>query len=298
MIEIAEAQAFLAILEAGSLRRAALARGVDATTLGRLIARVEARMGVSLLHRTTRALHPTPAGELFAEHARALLEQARTLEETVTALGRSPRGRLRLNLCSGYARARLLPLLSKWVASQQGLELDLRLDDNPVNLVNAGVDIAVRVVPAAGDDVIATKLETYAHVVVASPKWVARHGELETPVELASRPTIAMETDRAWSLWPFRRAGESVAVRARPVAWVNDADALVSLAEAGVGATVLPTYLAEGPIHAGRLVRLLRPWTLPSGAAHALHARRRRLSAAARACLSMLEASLASARAG
>lgn len=295
MIETSEAQAFLAIVAAGSLRAAARERGVDATTLGRWVDRLEAQLGTQLLHRTTRALHPTPAGELFAEQARQLVEQARSIEQAMADLARSPRGRLRLSLCGGYARARLLDPLAVWAASEPELQLELSLEDTPVDLARDGVDLAVRVVPVTSPDAIATALETYPHHVVAAPRWLAAHGAPEHPRELLSRPCLAMRSDRAWTRWPFRREGEVVDLRVRPIAEIGDAQALVKLVEAGAGLTVLPAYLADEALRQGRLVRVLTAWTLPEGTAFAIHARRRRLSAAGRACLAALERAVAGA---
>lgn len=289
MIEVAEADAFLAILSAPSLSAAARARGIDPTTLGRLVDRLEARVGVQLLHRTTRALHATPAGELFAQQAHLLVEQARALNDSVAELAKLPRGQLRLSLCGGYSRARLMPALSEWASRQRDTRIDVRFEDDAIDLASAGVDLAVRVVPATALDVIQTRLETYEHVLVAAPAWLARIGAPAQPADLEKLPCIAIHTDRAWTRWRFRRGAVTEDARIQPVAEVNDAELLVAFAESGVGATVLPRYLADEPLRRKRLVRLLREWTLPSGAAYVLHARRRRLSAIARDCLALFQ---------
>jgi LysR family transcriptional regulator, regulator for bpeEF and oprC len=286
MFDLREAQLFLDVLAAKSLRAAGTAAGVDPTTLGRSIDKLEARLGVQLLHRSTRTLYPTPLGEVFATKAKELIERARGVEQELADLSTSPRGRLRLSLCAGYTRARLLPLIAPWIAKKTDLNVELRFEDHPVDLGPGGIDIAIRVIPTTAADVISTRLESYDHVLVASPSWIAKHDKPSHPSEL--RTCVGFRSDRAWTRWQFRRDDERVEARVQPTVEVNDIDALVAITLAGAGMTVLPSYLADEHLRERTLVRLMSTWTLPPGAAYAVHARRRYLSGAAREFLAAL----------
>jgi DNA-binding transcriptional LysR family regulator len=288
MLDLDDAGAFVDVAEAKSLSRAARLRGVAPTTLGRTMDRLEARFGVQLVHRTPRALALTPAGERFLEEARALVERARLVDRAMGQLGRAPSGLVRASLCSGYARHRLLPALASFAKAHPDVHLELAFGDEPPDLSAGGVDLAVRIVPLTRGSAVVTKLERYAHVLVAAPSYLARHGSPATPGALESHVCIGMRTDRSWTAWPFRDARGTEVVGVRPRVEVSDVDALLAMVTGGVGVTVLPSYVAAPEIIAGRLEVLLDTHTLPPGQAFAVHAARRQLTSATRALLDAL----------
>jgi DNA-binding transcriptional LysR family regulator len=186
MLQLEDAAMFLSVLEAGNLSRAARARGVAQTTLGRALDRLEAQLGVKLVHRSTRSLRTTAAGNLFAERARRLLAEARDVEREVIGLSAQPCGSLRLSLCSGYSRRRLLPTLQRWIVQHREVSVELCFEDQAVDLAEAGVDLAVRIIPPVTGEGVVTRLERYAHLLVAAPSYLDEAGEPETSSDLAS----------------------------------------------------------------------------------------------------------------
>jgi DNA-binding transcriptional LysR family regulator len=294
-MELEDAKAFVDIVEAKSLSRAARARGVAQSTLGRTVDRLEAGFGVRLLDRSPRALGLTAAGERFLVEARSLVAHAAGVERSMRELGRTPRGVVRASLCSGYARHRLLPALGRFAAAHEDVHLDITFGDDPPDLVANGLDLAVRVVPVTSEAAVVTKLPRYAHLLVASPGYLARYGTPSAPAELASHAAIAMRTDRSWTRWSFRNERVDQEVRVRPRIEVNDVDALLALTLAGAGLTVLPSYVASAGLASGHLVQVLAGFTLPSGQPFVVHPGRRHMSAVARALLVAIEQASASA---
>jgi LysR family transcriptional regulator for bpeEF and oprC len=288
MFQLEDMAIFVAVLEAGNVSRAARARGVAQTTLGRALDRLETQLGMQLVHRSTRALRPTAAGSLFAQRARELLAQAHEVERELIDLSTRPCGSVRLSLCSGYSRRRLLPTLERWIVQHREVSVELRFEDQPVDLAQAGVDLAVRIVPPVAGEGVVTRLESYPHLLVAAPSYLDRAGAPTSPDELAEHACLTLRTDRSWDRWPLRHAGADVFVSIQPAAEVNDAEVLLRLACAGAGVTVLPLFLVEDALREGQLRKILQGWTLPPGSAYVVHARRRRLSAAARDLLACL----------
>jgi DNA-binding transcriptional LysR family regulator len=287
MIDLGDMAAFVAVLEAGNLSRAARARGVAQTTLARAVDRLEAQLGVQLLQRSTRSLRATAAGSLLLGRAREVLGHARELERELAELSSRPRGVVRLSLCSAYARRRLMPCLRQWIARNAEASVELRLEQELTD-VSDDSDLAVRArTPASGQGVV-TRLESYPHVLVAAPSYLARRGAPSAPELLAEHATLTLRTDRPWMRWPFRRAGVEVVAQLRPAAEVNDMEVLLELACAGAGMTVLPGYLVEQELARGALRALLSDWTLPRGGAYVIHAGRNQLGSAARDLLTCL----------
>jgi len=280
MIDLADARVFLAVLASRSFSVVARREGVAATTLARAVDRLEGAFGLTLIHRSTRRLEPTPAGLAAAERLQRLVAEADAVLHDVGALRDDARGTVRASVCAAYARRRLVASLARFAAAHPGVNVDLVLEDRWLDLASENVDLAVRTgAPPLASGSIATRIGAHGHVVVGSPKFA---GSLRRPEDLARVPLIVIRTERRWVDWPFRRGTEAVVVRARPAIEVNDVEMALSLAGSGAGVAALPDYVVDdGPSP----TRLLTEWSLPSVPVVAIHPRRARMTAAARAML-------------
>jgi DNA-binding transcriptional LysR family regulator len=261
---------------------------VAQSTVSRAIARLEQAVGVALFHRTGRSFSLTDAGTELLPRAHEVLTELGAFEQAAALTRGVAGGAVKLSLCHAFGRHVLLPGLLAWAERRPRLHLDVRFEERDLDPRAAGLDVVVRAGRPRDSEVHRTPLGDYGHVLVASPAWVQRHGPPGEPGALAHLPTVAMRLERVWSTWIFRRGREELRVSVSPTASFTDADALVDAACAGVGATVLPDYLASAPLRDGRLVVLGTDFQLPRIPVFAFHAPRRRLTALGREALETL----------
>ncbi len=291
MLNLEDLETFVAIARGGSLTRVARSRGVAQTTLGRTVDRLERSLGVQLLNRTPRALRLTAAGESLLARAEELLTSARKTERELVDLGRTPGGAVRVSLCRAYAPIALAQPLASWAAHNPHLRLDVVLEQRWLDPSVEGVDLAVRTGPPMSVTSVATRLTTYQHLLCAAPSYLRGGSAPQSPSDLQAHRLLALRTDRPWTRWPFRNANQLCELDVRATVVVDDLHMLMRLTVDGAGMTVLPSYLAKPELDAGRLRVLLPEWKLPDAPVLALHAPRRKLTAAARGLLAFLERS-------
>jgi DNA-binding transcriptional LysR family regulator len=286
MIDLHDARIFLDILELGSFSAVARKRGVAATTLGRALDRLERSFALTLVHRTSRRLEPTSAGLAAAEQLAGLLRQAEDVLRGVGELKHRPRGTVRASVCSAYARRRLAAPIARFALANPDVAIDLVLEDRWLDLATEPVDLAVRTGrPPLSSGSVATVIGEHGHGVVAVARLAAR---VRRPEDLARVPLIVIRTETRWATWPFRRGDEEVVIRAQPAIEVSDVEMARALAVAGAGVVALPDYLAADDVASGALRPVLADWTLPAMPVVAIHPRRSRMTAAARALLDAL----------
>src|SRR5215472_1091999 len=248
-VEVAERRSFVAA--ARRLRRSPAA-------VTRVIGDLEARLGVRLLNRTTRAVSLTEAGDRFLAGARRVLADLEEIERAAAGAGAAPRGELRLTAPILFGRLHVLPIVTEFLSQFPDVSVTLSLLDRPVDLVEEGLDIAVRIGALAESSAVAARVGAVRRIVVASPDYVARHGTPRLPAGLAAHAIIAFSAISGAERWAFDdRAGEtSVAVKPRLV--VTTAEAAVDTARGGFGITRVLSYQAADDIARGALRRLLR----------------------------------------
>ena len=293
MLNLDDVATFAAVARAGSLSSVARARGVAQTTLGRAIGRLEVTLGVPLMHRTPRLLKLTAAGELFLARAESLIDSARRAEEELIDWSRKPQGVVKVSLCRAYARTCLAAPLARWAALHRDVRLHIVLEERWLDPTTEGVDLAIRTGAPRDVTCVATRVGRYGHVLCGAPSYLRGARAPRHPRDLAEHALLSMRTDRPWTRWTFQKGVESCEVEARAAIEVDDAEMLFAMTVAGAGLTVLPSYLAQPAIDADTLRAVLTQWTLPDGPVLALHAPRRKLTAAARDLLTFLERELA-----
>lgn len=249
---------FLEVLDRGSFAAVARARDLDPSSVSRLVAALEAELGVRLFQRTTRRLAPTEAGVLYADRMRPLLEEmARAQAEAQDAVA-VPQGHVRLSASVSFGQVRLVPLLGAFRAAYPGITLELLLADAMTDLIAERVDLAIRLVPRPEPGLVAARLMATRYRVVASPDYLAREGAPAKPADLASRACLLFPLSGYRSSWRFRARGGGAEeeVPVAPGLVISNAAALRDAALQGLGPALLADWLVGGDLASGRLADL------------------------------------------
>ena len=251
-------EAFVAAVEGGSLSAAARALGAPLPTISRRVSELEAHLGAQLLVRTSRRLILTEAGEAFVAVARRLLDDLAEAERAASGEYRAPRGELLVTAPILFGKLHVAPIVHGFLADHREVTVRLLLSDAVIDLVEAHVDVAVRIGRLADSDLIARQVGHIRWLVCASPEYLAARGEPATPEALADHSCIAFEGLQTYRDWPFGRGAAARFVAIRPRLSVNTADAVAEAAAAGVGIARLMSYQAAQAISEGRLITILR----------------------------------------
>lgn len=288
-------QVFVAVVDGGSQVAAAEGLGLSRPVVSRHLAALEAWAGARLMHRTTRRLSLTPAGEQTLARCRDILAQAEDLRRSVAAPEGTPQGLLRVTVSTSFAQAQLARLVAHFVQLHPAVQVELVVLDRPVHLVEERIDLALRITSELDPNLIARRLATCRSVVCAAPAYLQRAGTPTAPEDLARHNclTHAYVGKSLWHFEPAAAGGQPLAVAVAGNLSANEATTLLQATCAGAGIAMLPTYLAAPRLRDGSLVALLpgvQPRLLEL---HAVYASRRHMSPALRALLDFLAAELA-----
>jgi DNA-binding transcriptional LysR family regulator len=281
-------QAFVAVAELEGFAPAARKLGLSPSGVTRLIAALEERLGARLLQRTTRSVALTDAGARYLVRARRILADLEEAEASIQAERTRPSGRLVVSAPIGFGRLHVSPVMSEYLKRYAEVAGELRLADRMVNLVEDGVDLAVRIGHLADSSLVARHVGEMRRVVVASPGYLKAHGEPKTPEAIASHQTIQFGGAAASPDWRFVRDGRDVRVTPVPRLTTNSADAALQYAVRGGGLTRVLAYQAADAIKAGRLKILLAKFEPPSLPIHVVYPTSRLLSAKVRAFIDLV----------
>ena len=248
-VEVAERRSF-----AAAARR--LARSAAAVT--RAVGELETRLGVRLLNRTTRAVSLTEAGDRFLAGARRVLADFEEIERAAAGEGAAPRGELRITAPILFGRLHALPIVTEFLDRFAEVSVALSLIDRPVDLVEEGLDVAVRIGALAESSAVATRVGTVRRIVVASPGYVTQHGTPLSPGDLGAHAVIAFSGGA--DHWVFRNEQRETSIAIRPRLAVTTAAAALDAVGAGFGIARVLSYQAAGDISRGSLLRLLAPY--------------------------------------
>jgi DNA-binding transcriptional LysR family regulator len=282
---------FAEVAERGGFSAASRALGVPKSRLSRRMAELEAQLGVRLLQRTTRKLSLTHAGEAYLRHCQALRDAAQAANDAVAEVQAEPRGTLRVSCPVTLAQTVLGELVPTFLAEHPLVRLELLVSNRPVNLVEEGVDVALRVRQSVDDSgsLVVKRLDTSRTVLVASPALLARQGTPRTLEDLVALDSISMEARDGRVSWRLQGAhGVERVIQHSPRYVADDLLTLKFAALAGTGWCWLPDYMCSDEISSGQLVHLLPEWAPPAGVVHAVFATRRGLAPAVRHFLDFL----------
>lgn len=287
MDQLAALTAFVTTVEAGGFSQAARRLGVSKSLLSRQVAHLEAELGVRLLQRTTRRLSPTEAGELYFQRAQRILLDLEEAASEVGQLQTAPRGKLRVSAPMSFGVLHLAPALPKFLQSCPELELELSLSDRFVDLIEEGIDVAVRIGRLSDSTLIARHVAPIRRVVCASPAYLARCGTPSHPSALASHAVLS-HLGMGPAEWRFTVDGKPETVRVQARLSAGNGEALRILALAGLGLVYLPTFFVGDDIRQGTLLPVLDSYVPQDSALYGVYPHSRHLSAKVRAFLDFL----------
>jgi DNA-binding transcriptional LysR family regulator len=281
-------QAFVAVADLRGFAPAARKLGLSPSGVTRLVAGLEERLGARLLQRTTRSVTLTDVGTRYLERARRILADIEEAEGSAEGERTRPSGRLVVSAPVGFGRLHVSPVMSAYLTRYPQVAGELRLADRLVNLVEDGVDLAVRIGHLADSSLVARHVGEMRRIVVASPGYLRLRGEPDTPQAIASHATIQFGAATASPDWRFVEHGLEIRVACTPRFITNSADAAIQYAEQDGGLTRVLAYQAADAIKAGRLQIVLaqfEPLALPI---HLVYPTSRLLSAKVRAFIDLV----------
>lgn len=252
-------EVFASVVDLGSFSAAGRVLGLTPSAVSRQIDRIEARLGVRLLLRSTRALTLTAEGSAYLQAARRILADLDDAEQQIADQG-APRGRLRVSAALSHGRLCVVPLLGEFGRLYPHILVDLALTDSLVDVAAGQADVAVRFGPLPDSGLTARKLGETRRVIVASPDYLARFGTPRVPEDLFAHNCLNFNFQRVEPVWPFRRSGRDFALSVKGTIEANNGETLGQLAMQGVGVTRVGTFSVGAEIAEGRLVPLLEEY--------------------------------------
>ncbi|WP_028079515.1 LysR family transcriptional regulator [Solimonas soli] len=287
MDRLKAAQVFVEVVERGSLTAAAERLDMSRAMVTRGLAAMERWAGARLLHRSTRRLGLTPAGEQTLARCRALLDAADGIEAERAAQDATPRGLLRLSCSSAFGYDLLAPAIAGFLARHPQMAIDVQIVNRIVNLIEERIDLALRITDAPDDALIARRLAPCRSVVCAAPAYLARHG-LPRRAEDLVRHNCLTYSYFGKNLWRFERRGRAVEVPVAGNLSSNETAVLLEAALCGAGVVMQPSFAVAEHLRAGRLVALLPAEPPKPLHLYAVYATRRHMPAGLRALLDFL----------
>lgn len=260
---------FAAVVEHRSFSAAADALSVSKATVSKAISRLETRLGTTLFHRTSRRLTLTDSGRALAEHAQRILSEGEAAEEAAFESASAPAGLVRVAAPLTFGIKHLAPILADFLVAHPGIKIDLRLSDAFVDIVGDGIDIALRIAELPDSSLRARRLGPVTAHVIASPAYFDSHGRPRHPADLAGHACFTYTNTAGPDIWRFRKAGgEEASVRVDGPIRTDSGDAMLPALRAGLGVAILPGFIVDADIAAGRLEAVLADWTIGASALH------------------------------
>jgi DNA-binding transcriptional LysR family regulator len=289
MDRITAINVFVQVADRGSLTAAADALSMSRAMVSRYLVELEAWLGARLLHRTTRRISLTPAGEVALARCRAILELGEDMRAALANPDDAPHGQIRITCSTSFGLSHMAAAVADYVARYPGTAVDMLLVDRAVNLVEERIDLAIRISSELDASLIARRLSVCRSVLCASPAYLASHGMPQRPEDLATHNCLT-HYYVGRSLWHLQRGAETASVAVSGNISANEATVLLQAVRAHAGIAMLPTYLVAPLITAGELVVVLPEYTLDTMGIHGVYASRRQMPLIVRSFLDFLAA--------
>ena len=274
-----EMAVFVRVVDSKGFSAAAGELGLTPSAVSKLVTRLETRLGVRLLQRTTRALHLTAEGEAFYAAARRIVSEIETLEEQVSGQRDTPHGLLRVTTSVAFSTHQLAPVIVEFMARHPLVQLELLPTDRVIDMVEEGIDIAIRIGRLADTSFMARKIGEDKRLICAAPSYLARHGTPQRPEDLRRHSCIVSRDHAYLNRWSFKVDGEPVEIDVRGRVAVTEGEAQMQLALQGIGIVRLTRLTLTQAIREGSLVPLLGAFSAEEAVGiHAVYPHRRHLA--------------------
>jgi DNA-binding transcriptional LysR family regulator len=287
-------ETLVSVVESGSFSAAARLLGIGQPAVSKTIAQLEERLGVRLLLRSTRGLTPTEAGQAYYEHAKRAIDQANEADFAAKGAASRLSGRLRVSAAVTFARLHIVPQLPLFLDANPELNIDIILDDGNVDLLERGIDVALRMGALNDSTMTARKIGTSLRRVVGTPAYFAKAGQPNTPADLSSHQAVIYEQGGGGSAWSFTRDATETSVVVSGRVRVTAAEGVRAAVLAHVGLAVTSEWMVAPELASGEVISVLNDWSLPGVDLWALFPTGRMASAKARAFVAFVEQVLAS----
>jgi LysR family transcriptional activator of dmlA len=302
-IQPADLGFFSVLARAGSLSAAARELGITTPAVSRHLAQMEARVGLSLINRTTRRMSLTPEGELYLSHARRILGEIDDMEQLLGVSKAMPQGLLRVNATLGFGRSHVAPLISRFVRKHPQVEMQLQLSVNPPPLSDDVFDVCIRFGAPPDGRIIAKFVAPNRRLLCAAPAYLARHGTPKVPNDLSQHNCIGIrQGEEAYGVWRLSsgrgKSASTEAVKTRGNLTTNDGEIAVKWALDGHGVLMRAEWDIERHLKSGRLVQVLPQCHTPDADIYAVYPQRHQLAARVRAFVDFVAVSLLQQSAG
>ncbi|GAB4525543.1 MAG: LysR family transcriptional regulator [Roseibium sp.] len=288
MDAITRMRCFIQVVDSNGFSAAAREMGRSKALVSKYVGELEDELGVRLLNRTTRQVSLTDVGEAYYKEATEILQRIDDLQASVQSCNQEVRGRLRISAPRSMGDDLLNSVMMRFLVRYPDINLDLRLEDRFVDLVEEGFDLAIRVTQLDDSSLIARKIAPFRTVVCASPATIEKHGVPRVPADLSARPCIIDTNYRYKQNWAFQENGLRTSVSVKGPLEVNSAAAARDAALCDLGFLRTPLFFVSEDIRNGRLVTLLEDYEEPMRGIHAVYPHRRHLSAKVRAFVDFL----------
>ncbi len=283
-----EMRAFVTVVDCGSFVRAAEAMGTSKTAVSRLVGDLETRLGLRLLHRTTRKLSLTPEGQVFHDRCTHLLQDLEAAETELSAQSVEAIGLLRVNVPTTFGLMHLAPLWPAFMAQHPQVTLEVTLADRLVDLVEEGFDMAVRIAQLQTSTLVSRKLASTRLVLCASPEYLRRHGTPRHPSELSHHAVITYTLLSSGEHWSFEGPEGPLTVKVSPRMRTNSGDTCCAAALQHQGLVLQPTFMVGTHLQSGALVEVLPSYRSLELGIHAVFPSRKHLTPKVRALIDFL----------
>lgn len=274
--------ALVKVVASGSYAEAARRLGLTRSAVSKAVMELETELGARLLDRTTRRVTPTEAGLAYYERCVAILAQVEETEAQVSRLHDEPKGVLKINAPMSFGTLYLSAAVADFMRRYTDLKIELMLTDRYIDPLEEGVDITVRIGNLADSSLIARRIAPARVVLVASPAYLARHGEPKVPADLTSHRCLQYGHTTSMQRWQLTENGQTVSAPIGTCMASNNGDALREAAINGIGIARLPTFIVGHDLQAGRLLAVLPDHSPPPGSVYAVYAPNRYLAAKTR----------------
>ena len=292
MDRLAAMETFVRVIEAGSFSGAAKQLRVGQPAVSKTIAQLEDRLGVRLLLRSTHGLKATEAGRNFYDRAKRSIEEAEEAELAARAAAATLSGRLRICAAVTFARLHVMPRLPIFLAEHPVLDVDVVLQDGDIDLVEAGIDVALRMSPLRDSTLTGRKIGYCQRRVVGTPAFFAAKGLPQTPTDLVAQQAIIYEQRLGGATWTFRQEATEASVTVAGRVHVTAAEGVREAVFAGLGFAIASEFMFAPELKSGAVISVLDDWSLPPVDLWAVFPTGRQASAKARAFASFMESQI------